>query len=121
MQVSQSELVVGREQRNSTRGLWQHAASIYGRHGSWCRKRRCLPAARPLTSHLSLAAPARSGTTSLAAYLKLHPAVDGLDGLHWHEVGSAAHVRSASASTVHEAAVTLGVKHGMPKLQLCQV
>lgn len=22
----------------------------------------------------------------MAAYLKLHPAVDGLDGLHWHEV-----------------------------------
>ncbi|PRW56323.1 sulfotransferase [Chlorella sorokiniana] len=27
----------------------------------------------------------KCGTTSMAAYLKLHPAVDGLDGLHWHE------------------------------------
>lgn len=29
----------------------------------------------------------QAGTTSMAAYLKLHPAIDGIDGLPWHEVG----------------------------------
>ena len=29
----------------------------------------------------------KAGTTSKAAYLKLHPAIDGIDGLTWHEVG----------------------------------
>ncbi|KAL4457893.1 hypothetical protein ABPG75_012758 [Micractinium tetrahymenae] len=27
----------------------------------------------------------KAGTTSMAAYLKLHPAIDGIDGLPWHE------------------------------------
>ena len=29
----------------------------------------------------------KAGTTSMAAYLKVHPAISGIDGLTWHEVG----------------------------------
>jgi hypothetical protein len=49
-----------------------------------CRRFLTLPLRQKVPDFYVLGFP-KAGTTSMAAYLKLHPAVSGLDGLSWHE------------------------------------